>query len=40
MTPPIVTEKPDGPLTLTTKNLDMYNTMVLNTLRTSKFDER
>ena len=30
----------DQILTLTTKNLNMYNAMVLKTIRTQKFDER
>lgn len=30
----------DQPLALTTKNLDLFNKMVLKTIRTAKFDER
>ena len=36
----VATSTEDQILTLTTKNLNMYNAMVLKTIRTQKFDER
>lgn len=42
LTPKTVTlvEVSDQPVALTKKNLNLYNAMVLKTIRTSKFDER
>lgn len=35
-----VDKEKEQPVALTTKNLNMYNAMVLKTLRTAKFDDR